>query len=178
MSNVVLTASLAVAAVLLLLAISLRRVPPGHSFTINRAGRFHRTLGPGWHLVVPLLDRVTHRISTVGEVLPIDCDELKTQDSASVRAVGRIYVQVLDPRKAAYHSGDLHVGAHDLTRRCCDELIAQLTLEALEARTPRELNIWLMGMLNQTSLEWGVRVTRVELTFKGQQDTDQAAADA
>ncbi|MEM9532494.1 MAG: SPFH domain-containing protein [Pseudomonadota bacterium] len=154
-------------------AVSLRRVPPESSFTINRWGRFHRTLGPGWHLVLPLIDRVTHRVTTAGQVLDLSCPGLATRDQQAVVAQGRLFIQVLDPRKAANANQDVRHAATDLARSSAQQLVEQMTYTALSERSARELNSWLLGLLNQTASEWGVRVTRVELQFASDDSTDR-----
>ncbi len=158
----------AVAVLLLLLGLaSVRRVPDGQSFTVNRMGRFHRTLGPGVHLIVPLIDRVTHKINTLGRKLAVHCRPLKTKDEHPVLADGVIYFQVLDPRKAAHYQRRIEEAAQDLAETTTAELVQQMTYDALSHRTSRELNTWLLGMLNRSSTEWGVRVTRIDLKFSG-----------
>lgn len=165
MSVGLIAAFTAAGAVIALLVAGLRRVPDGHCFTVNRLGRFHRTLQPGWHLVLPLIDRVTRRISTAGSVLTVKNHRLTTRDHQPMVASGKVYLQVLDPRKAAYQPGDLDRGAEALARSCADELVNQLTLRSLQERTSLELNSFVMNAINETSQQWGVRVTRVELRF-------------
>lgn len=173
MSSGLIAVLVAVGAVMALLVAGLRRVPDGHCFTVNRLGRYHRTLQPGWHLVLPLIDRVTRRISTAGSVLTVNNHKLTTRDHQAVVATGNVYLQVLDPRKAAYQPGDLDRGAEALTRSCTEELVNQLTLRSLQEHTSLELNSFVMSAINETSQQWGVRVTRVELRFTSDPgDTD------
>ncbi len=169
MDALLLTLAVAGAAVVVLVLTSLRRVPDGQSFTVNRLGQYHRTLGPGRHLVLPLIDRITHRISILGQMLQVECPPLKTRDDHPVLARGAIYFQVLDPRKAAYHRRSVQDAAQDLAQSTTRELVQQMTLDALSSRSGRELNTWLLGMLNRTSTEWGVRVTRIDLRFSEHQ---------
>ncbi len=154
-----------VAGVAIIALLSMRRVPDGQSFTVNRFGRFHRTLGPGLHFIVPLVDRVAHRVNILGQKLEVDCRPLKTKDEHAVLAHGVVYFQVLDPRKAAYYRRSVQEAARDLAESTTRELVEQMTFDALSHRTTRELNSWLLGMLNQSSTEWGVRITRIDLRF-------------
>ncbi|MDJ0655152.1 MAG: SPFH domain-containing protein [Xanthomonadales bacterium] len=156
---------LAVAVVAALLALAVKRVPEGQSFTVHRRGRFHRILSPGIHVVVPLLDRVAHRVNTLGRVMEVACEDLHTKDDHTLVAQGQVYFQVLDARKAADRDGAINQAARDLARVKAQELVEQMTYEVFSHRTSRELNSWLLGLLNQSSSEWGVRVTRIQMDF-------------
>lgn len=152
-------------ALVLLALASLCRVPPGHSYTINRLGRFHRTLAPGIHFIVPGIDRITHRISMLGQVLGVECTTLQTADECPVQARGTLYFQILDPRKASGRIHTLEEAAQSLTESTTREMVQQMTLDTLHHRSTREINAWLLGLLNQASNQWGVRITRVDLDF-------------
>jgi regulator of protease activity HflC (stomatin/prohibitin superfamily) len=144
----------------------LRWVPEGHIYTVHRRGRFHRSLGPGLHAVVPLLDRISHRVSMLGRVLDLHDLELVTKDAQPVRAEGVVYFQVLDARKAERRLSDLDEATRQLAASNVAEMLAQMDFSAINERSGPELNSWLLGMMNQSAGQWGVRVTRVDLDYK------------
>ena len=159
----ILLATLAVIAAVALL--SLRRVPRGHKFTVDRMGRFHRTLGPGIHFILPFVDRITHQVNMLGRVLDVHCEALETKDERRVAADGMIYFQILDPRKVAGRLTNLDEAAQSLTEATARDMVQQMTLDALHHRTAGEINSWLLGLLNQSATQWGVRITRIDIDF-------------
>lgn len=165
-TGAIITLWIVVALVVILLALSLRRVPPMESHIVNRLGRAHRTLQPGWHWLLPFVDRVAHRVSMSGRVLEVTIPELETEDRQPMKAEGVVYFQVLDVDKALEQIGMLEDAARNLTVSTTRELVHEMSGSALQQRTTREINAWLLGLLNQSSEQWGVRITRVELDFK------------
>jgi len=77
-------------AVAALIALSIRRIPEGHAYTLRRVGGQLRTVGAGLHLVMPLVERVAHKIRLLNNVVDVQTSMLK----------GRVYFQVLDAERA------------------------------------------------------------------------------
>lgn len=168
--GVSLTTQIVAALILLVLIVvalaSVRHVPVAQRHVVNRMGRFHRTMRPGWHLLIPFVDRVSEKVSMGGRVLEVLFADLQTADDQMVSAKGLLYFQVLDARKAAGRLSTLNEAATGLTEKGLRQLVQELSVETLLHRTSREINGWLVGMLNQSAEEWGVRITRVELEFQ------------
>lgn len=160
---------IALVAIVALVLLSLRLVPPDQTYTINRLGRFHRTAAPALHFIVPFLDRVTHRVSMAGRAIDVCCAHLHTSDEHEVLASGMLYFQVLDPRKAASHARTLDQVAKNLTLDATKGMVEQISSDSLKHHSSGELNAWLLGLLNQSASEWGVRITRINLTFTEEQ---------
>jgi len=133
---------------------AVKRVPAGQVYSLHRHGKPTRLLQPGTHMVLPLLDRVAHRIDLGGRVLRF---EEPLADARDVR--GTVYWQVLEPERA------------DAVIDQADQLIRRGALEALQgepgkvAADRRELGTQLKQCLNGALRERGVMVTRVELDF-------------
>ncbi len=163
---------LGLGAVAIAVAMSVQWVPANWSFTVHRRGQFLRTLPPGLHFIVPLLDRVVHKVNMGGQAVDLQCPELTSKDDVPVVANGVIYFQVLDARKAADRSASLQRTAENLTTESAREMVQQLSLTSLNERSRTELNGWLLGLVNQSAVQWGVRVTRVDLSFEPA-DTDR-----
>ncbi|EIL88716.1 MULTISPECIES: SPFH domain-containing protein [Rhodanobacter] len=131
---------------------AVKRVPAGQVYSLYRHGKPTRLLQPGTHVVLPLLDRVAHRIDLGGRVLRFQ------EALADARDVhGTVYWQVLEPDRA------------DAMIDQADQLIRRGALEALQsepaniAADRRELGMQLKQRLNGVLRERGVMVTRVEL---------------
>jgi regulator of protease activity HflC (stomatin/prohibitin superfamily) len=138
----------------LLVAASVKHIPEGHVYTLRRWGRPQpRLLLPGTHLVLPLIERIAHKISLGGHTLRMD--ERVQADLGTPRAVqGSVYWQVLEPERA------------EAVIERADELIRTRTLEALQASDDtdeRARNLRLKQALNAELRQSGMLVTRVEL---------------
>lgn len=144
--------TLTLIAVFSLAAVAVKRVPAGQVYSLYRYGKQVRLLQPGTHVVLPLLDRVGHRIDLGGRVLRFDASLAETAPMQ-----GTVYWQVLEPERA------------DAVIEQADQLIRHGVLDALQAETEasqqerRQVAALLKSSLNQQLRERGVMVTRVEL---------------
>ena len=157
----------------LLLAVSVRRVPTGEVWVVHRFGRKHRNLESGWHALLPLAERVVHRINMLGRTVPVELDDMATQDTHLVSGHGRLCFQVLDADKASMEAGRLDGAATNLVQTVCEEMIAEMKFDDLVKRRWADTNAWILGLLNQSSANWGVRITRVEVIFEKSMQRDE-----
>jgi regulator of protease activity HflC (stomatin/prohibitin superfamily) len=140
----------ALCALALLVVASVRRVPEGHVYTFRRMGGHVRIVGSGTHLVVPLVERVAHKISLAGAAVPVE--DLRLADQ---RYRGVVYFQVLDPERADVVIEDVENLLRGATRR----LFAAAELpETAESRRS-----WLKQSLNAQLRESGLLIARVDL---------------
>ena len=139
--------------VLMVVALSVKRIPEGQVYSLHRLGRPARLLTPGTHMVLPLLERVAHKISLTGRTLRLD--ETLAIGGAAPRAVrATLYWQVLDPARAE----TVIEGADALLRAR-----AQAALRTIDPETPaRERNAALKRTLNTAVEAHGLLVTRID----------------
>jgi len=136
----------------LLVVASVRRVPEGHVYTFRRMGGHTRVVGSGTHLVVPLVERVAHKISLAGAAIAVE--GLRRDDGGAVhRAV--VYFQVLDPQRADVVIEDIENLLRTLTRR--------LFGYAVIPDDNEERRRWLKQSLNAELHERGLLIARVDL---------------
>ena len=151
--------SLTIVVILMLAAIvaalSIKRIPEGQVYTLRRLGKPAGTLTAGTHLVVPLIERIAHKISITGYTLAVD--ERMAPETAAARTLrGRIWCQVLDPERA----DSVIDRADDLIRLRLRDAVQDA---ASEEPDPRSRNQRIKQTLNGSLRERGVLVTRVEL---------------
>ncbi|HEX7129168.1 MAG TPA: SPFH domain-containing protein [Rhodanobacteraceae bacterium] len=141
----------------LLAAVCVKRIPEGQVYTLRRLGKPTRTLTPGMHVVVPLIERIAHKISISGYTLAIE-ERVQVEGHPQAETLrGRVWWQVLDPERAE----SVIDRADDMIRtRVIGALpeVATGTGNDLRAR-----NLYLKQALNSSLRERGVLVTRVEL---------------
>lgn len=155
---------LAVLALVVILALSrgIRTVPQGQVWTIERFGAFTRLLNPGLNLMLPLVERVGHKMNVQEIVLDIPEQAVITRDNAAVSVDGIMYYRVLDPAKAAYGAQNLVQALTSMAMTNIRSVIGAMDLDgALSGR--EEINAKLLVTLDHATAPWGVKVSRVEL---------------
>lgn len=129
---------------------------------VERLGKFHRTLPPGPHLLVPFVDRVRYNMDMREVVVPFPPQGVITEDNLMVSIDSVIYFQVIDPVRAAYEAQDYVRAIEQLTMTTLRNIIGGLDLErTLTSR--EEINGKLRVVLDEATGKWGIKVNRVEL---------------
>jgi regulator of protease activity HflC (stomatin/prohibitin superfamily) len=139
-----------------------KSVPQGQNWTVERFGRYTRTLDPGLRFLIPLMDRVGSRIGMMETVLDIDEQEVITRDNAMVVADAVAFYQVVDAAKAAYEVQNLELALKNISQTNIRAVLGSMDLD--EALSNREsINLRLLSVIDHASTPWGVKVTRVEI---------------
>jgi regulator of protease activity HflC (stomatin/prohibitin superfamily) len=151
-------------------------VPQGYEWTVERFGKYVRTLEPGLQLITPFFDRVGRKINVQEGVIEIPSQTVITKDNATVTVDGVVFYQVLDVAKAAYEVQNLDRAIVALTLTNIRTAIGSMDLdETLSKRD--EINARLLKVLDEATHVWGTKVTRVELKdVEPPQDVIQAMA--
>jgi len=139
-----------------------RIVPQGTEFTLERFGRYSRTMTPGLHIIVPMLDRVGRRLSMMEQVLDVPTQEVITKDNAMVSVDGVVFYQVLDVAKAAYEVMNLVSGILNLSMTNIRTVMGSMDLDELLSQRDA-INTRLLSVIDHATTPWGVKVTRVEI---------------
>jgi regulator of protease activity HflC (stomatin/prohibitin superfamily) len=163
MDLAVLIVILAVAVVVaMFLAATVKVIRQQQIGVVERLGKFHRTLEPGPHLVIPVFDRVRYTLDMREAVVPFPPQGVITEDNLMVGIDSVIYYQILDARRAAYEAQDYIKAIEQLTMTTLRNIIGGLDLE--QTLTSREeINQKLRVVLDEATGKWGIKVNRVEL---------------
>jgi regulator of protease activity HflC (stomatin/prohibitin superfamily) len=145
-----------------LLALAIRRVPQGQAFTVHRFGEYRRTLTPGVHWIVPLVESVAHRMSLTGRAVRFPTVQLSREDTA-LRVGGGLWYQVIDPAQADPRADHLDDFVLESTHAALDDLAPWLS--SLEGA---EFNAAVKTAMNQRLRPHGLLVTRCELDHGAQ----------
>lgn len=147
---------------IVLIVMMVRSVPQGEEWTVERFGRYTRTLSPGLRFLIPFMDKVGAKINMMESVLDIDSQEVITRDNAMVVTDAVTFYQVVNAAQAAYEVRDLHRGLSNLTQTNIRSVIGSMDLD--ESLSNREvINAKLLGVIDDAAHPWGVKVTRVEI---------------
>ena len=141
---------------------SIRIVPTQAAYVVERLGRYSKTLGPGFHLLVPFVDRVAYVQDLKEETINVPPQICFTTDNVHVEVDGEIYISVLDPVKASYGVTDYRQAAIQLAQTTVRSVIGTLELDkTFEERDI--INSKIVGVLNEVGPHWGINVHRYEV---------------
>ena len=141
---------------------SIRVVPAQSAYIVERLGKYSRTLGPGFHALIPFLDEVPFKIDLKEETLEVPPQECFSKDEVKIQVDGVIYLSVTDPSKAAYGVTNYRYAAMQLAQTTTRSVIGTLELDrTFEER--EQISARVVEVLDRAGQLWGIRVHRYEI---------------
>lgn len=137
-------------------------VPQRQTFIIERLGRYSTTLGAGFHLLVPFVDKIAYRHTLKEQVVDVPPQSCITRDNIAVEVDGVLYLQVIDPQKASYGISNYLFASVQLAQTTMRSEMGKLDLDrSFEAR--EQVNAAIVAAVDKASDPWGIKVTRYEI---------------
>lgn len=157
----------AFSAVILILAIVIafsiiKIVPQGREFTVERFGRYTRTLKPGISFLTPFVESIGRRVNMMERVVDVPQQEVITKDNVVVKVDGIVFTQVMDAAAAAYRVDNLDNAVTQLAMTDLRTVVGGMELD--EVLSQRDsINSRLLTVIDQATSPWGVKVNRIEI---------------
>lgn len=148
--------------VLLVLFAGIKTVAQGYNYTVERFGRYTRTLTPGLNIIIPFIDRIGARMNMMEQVLDVPTQEVITKDNAIVSVDGVAFYQVLNAAQAAYQVAGLQNAILNLTMTNIRTVMGSMDLDELLSNRDA-INERLLRVVDEAATPWGIKVTRVEI---------------
>jgi len=139
-----------------------RIVPQKKAFIVERLGKYSRTLGAGFHILTPFMDRVAYKHSLKEVAVDVPPQMCITNDNIAVEVDGVLYLQVVDPIKASYGIENFLFASTQLSQTTMRSEIGKLELDrTFEERD--SINHAIIAAVDKASDPWGVKITRYEI---------------
>lgn len=148
--------------VLLVIFAGIKTVPQGYNYTVERFGRYTKTLTPGLNIIVPFIDRIGARMNMMEQVLDVPTQEVITKDNATVSVDGVAFYQVLNAAQAAYQVAGLQNAILNLTMTNIRSVMGSMDLDELLSNRDA-INDRLLHIVDDAAQAWGIKITRVEI---------------
>ena len=148
--------------VVVVIASCIRIVPQAHAYVIERLGTYQSTWSVGFHIKLPIVDKIAQRISLKEQVVDFAPQPVITKDNVTMRIDTVVFFQITDPKLFAYGVEKPIMAIENLTATTLRNIIGDLELD--QTLTSREtINTKMRATLDEATDPWGIKVNRVEL---------------
>lgn len=145
-----------------LVVLGVKSVSQGNEHTVERFGKYTKTLTPGLNLIVPIIDSVGAKVNMMEQVMDVPSQEVITKDNAMIRVDGVVFYQVLNAAKSAYEVNDLYRAILNLTMTNIRTVMGSMDLDELLSQRD-QINARLLLVVDAATNPWGIKVTRIEI---------------
>ncbi len=146
----------------IILTMGVKRIPQGMEYTVERFGRYTRTLKPGIQFLIPFIDIIGAKVNMMEQVTDVPQQEVITKDNAMVSADGVVFFKVMDAAKSAYRVNDMYRAVLNITMTNIRSVMGSMDLDELLSKRD-EINSRLLAVVDEAAATWGIKITRIEI---------------
>ena len=150
------------AIVILILVFCLKVVPQATEYVIERLGKYQKTWGAGLHFLIPIIDRISKKVTLKEQVLDSPPQPVITKDNVTMQIDTVVYFKVFDAKLFTYGAVNPISALSNLTATTLRNIVGELELD--DTLTSRDtINGKMTDILDSATDQWGIKVNRVEL---------------
>lgn len=137
-------------------------VPQGYNWTVERFGKYTKTLDPGMHVIIPIFDGIGRKVNMMETVVDVPQQEVITRDNAMVSCDAVVFTQVIDAVSASYEVNDINRAISNLALTNIRTVVGSMDLDQVLSNRD-DINARLLHVIDAATNPWGVKVTRIEI---------------
>lgn len=128
----------------------------------ERLGKYKKTLKPGFHFMIPFVDRAAYSQEMREQVIDVPSQTCITKDNIEVAVDGLVYIKVMDSYKASYGISNYKAAAVNLAQTTMRSEVGKLTLDDTFSERDK-MNENIVKEIDKAADPWGVKVLRYEI---------------